>query len=126
MALAELPIPPTLRVADSHGRVACLIQVWDAAAAMPTAGSERRRLSRTGRGRCRGDIVEVVRAAGRALTAREVVQGLLTAGKGHGPGTVARALADLMVAGELVNPKDKKGYRLAEWRKRTATRSLFD
>jgi hypothetical protein len=26
--LAELPVPPTLRVAEVDGRVACLIQVW--------------------------------------------------------------------------------------------------
>jgi hypothetical protein len=38
---------------------------------------------------------------------------------------VAKALADLTVAGELVNPKDKKGYRLAGWR-RDKTPSLFD
>jgi hypothetical protein len=47
------------------------------------------------------------------------------AGKHHGPGTVAKALADLTAAGELVNPKDKKGYRLPEWRK-DKTPSLFD
>jgi hypothetical protein len=27
--LAELPVPPTLRVAEVDGRVTCLIQVWD-------------------------------------------------------------------------------------------------
>jgi hypothetical protein len=30
---------------------------------------------------------------------------------------VAEALAELTASGELVNQKDKKGYRLAEWRK---------
>ena len=35
--------------------------------------------------------------------------------KGLGTGTVAKALANLTTAGELVNPKDKKGYRLATW-----------
>jgi hypothetical protein len=42
-ALAELPVPPTLRVAEVDGRVACLIQVWDATRLMPTTGAERRR-----------------------------------------------------------------------------------
>jgi hypothetical protein len=40
-------------------------------------------------------------------------------------GTVAKALADLTATGELVNPKDKKGYRPAGWR-RDKTPSLFD
>src|SRR5215510_2402718 len=31
---------------------------------------------------------------------------------GHGPGTVAKALADLTKAGELLNPQDRRGYRL--------------
>ena len=50
---------------------------------------------------------------------------LKAAGKRHGPGTVAKALADLTSAGELVNRKDKKGYRLAGWL-RSATPSMFD
>ena len=44
----------------------------------------------------------------------------------HGAGTVAKALAELTAAGELVNPKDKRGYRLPEWPRRTRTPSLFD
>jgi hypothetical protein len=44
----------------------------------------------------------------------------------RGAGTVAKALADLRAAGELVNPKDKRGYRLPEWPKRPQTPSLFD
>ena len=68
----------------------------------------------------------MVRSTGRALTRKEVVRALKVAGKSHGPGTVAKALADLTAAGELVNPKDKKGYRLAEWPKRPQTPSLFE
>ena len=124
--LAGFPTPLALRVADTDGRVACLIQVWDASGAIPTAGAERHRLLRRGRVKCRADIVELVRVAGRALTGKEVAQGLALAGKKHGPGVVARALVELMATGVLVNPKDKKGYRLAEWRKQNATRSLFD
>jgi hypothetical protein len=41
--LADLPSPPTLRVADAEGRVACLILVWDAAQVMPVAAERRRR-----------------------------------------------------------------------------------
>jgi hypothetical protein len=52
-------------------------------------------------------------------------QALKSAGKQHGADTVAKALADLTAAGELVNPKDKKGYRLPQWR-RKQTPSLFD
>ncbi len=124
-ALAAYPSPPTVRVADAEGRVACLIQVWDAARVMPTAGAERVRRTKGGRAGCKADIVAVVTDAGRALTRKEVVRALKGAGKRHGPGTVAKALADLTAAGELVNPKDKKGYRPAGWR-RSATPSMFD
>jgi hypothetical protein len=123
-ALAELPAAPTVRVADAEGRVACLIQVWDVARAMPT-GPESRRRSGGGREGCRGDILSVVRAAARPLTRKEVVRALREAGHDHGAGTVAKALADLTSSGTLVNPKDKKGYRLPGWR-RDRTPSLFD
>src|SRR5438132_12868466 len=89
--LAELPSPPTLRVADAEGRVACLIQVWDAATVMPTAGAERRRRATGGRVGCKTDILSVIKAAGRALTRKDVVRALKATGKSHGPGTVAKA-----------------------------------
>jgi hypothetical protein len=41
-------------------------------------------------------------------------------------GTVVKALAELTAAGELVNPKDKRGYRLPEWPRRPRTPNLFD
>ena len=66
----------------------------------------------------------MVRDAGRAVTRKDVVRALRDSGKVHGPSTVAKALADLTAAGELFNPKDKKGYRLAEW-KSPPTSSLF-
>jgi hypothetical protein len=66
-----------------------------------------------------------VRAAGRPLTRKEVVRALKEAGAGHGAGTVAEALADLTAAGELVNPKDKRDYRLPEWPRPDDTPSLF-
>jgi hypothetical protein len=67
----------------------------------------------------------VVQAVGRALTRKEVIRALRAAGKAHGPGTVDKALADLTAAGELVNPRDKRGYRLPDWPRRPRTRSLF-
>jgi hypothetical protein len=66
----------------------------------------------------------VVSAAGRALTCKEVVRALREARKPHGPGTVAKALAELTKSGELVNPLDKKGYRPSGW-KRAIPPSLF-
>ena len=123
--LVELPRPPMLRVADAEGRVACLIQVWDTSLLMPTAGAERRKRPKGARTECKADILEVVRAAGQALTRKEIVKALRLAGKGHGAGTVAKAAADLTAEGQLVNPKDKKGYRLAGWR-RDKTASLFN
>jgi hypothetical protein len=114
-----------LRVADVEGMVACLIQVWDSSQVMPTAGAERRRRANGERAGCKADIIETLRGAGRAITLKKVVRALRLAGKGHGDGTVAKALADLTSSGELVNPKDKKGYRLPGWR-RDRTPSLFD
>jgi hypothetical protein len=93
---------------------------------MPIIGAERKRRVAGGRAGCRADVVEVVRSAARALTRKEVVKALKLAGKKHGPGTVAKALADLTSTGELVNLKDKKGYRMPEWKRRQRTPSLFD
>jgi hypothetical protein len=38
---------------------------------------------------------------------------------------VAKALADLTAAGELVNRRDKRGYRQPDWPKPPATPDLF-
>jgi hypothetical protein len=65
-----------------------------------------------------------VRAAGRPLTRKEVFRASRAAGGGHGAGTVAKALADLTRSKELVNHKDKRGYRLPAWVRRHP--SLFD
>lgn len=91
---------------------------------MPVASAERRQAGGT-RVQCRQDVVEVVRAAGRPLTSKEVVRALRDAGRPHGAGTVAKALADLTAVGELVNPRDKQGYRLPKWPRRVKTPSLF-
>ncbi len=112
--LADFPELP-LRVTQADGRVACMIQVWDATRVMPTV----RRGERVG---CKKDILDLVREAGRPLTRKEVVKAFR--GR-HGPGTVAKALADLTSAGELMNPKDKRGYRMPEWAHRPGTPSLF-
>ncbi|HEY1186914.1 MAG TPA: hypothetical protein VGE74_04620 [Gemmata sp.] len=122
-ALGGAPAP--FRVADVEGRVACLIQVWDARALMPPVGAERPVREPDIRELCRADILELVRAAPGPRTRKEIITALKAAGKRHGPSTVAKALADLTRAGELVNPKDKRGYRLGGWRK-DKTPSLFD
>lgn len=103
-----------MRVTDANGEIACMILVWRAAEVMPTAAGARGRAT-GGRAGCRADILEVVRAAGRALTHKQLVRVLREAGRPHGPGTVMKALAELTRAGELVNPKDRRGYRLAAW-----------
>lgn len=112
--LGDLADPPRLRVTDASGRLACLIQVWGTGGAMPTAAGERRGPT-GGRAACRADIKAVIGAAGRALTHKQLVRALREAGTPHGPGTVMKALAELTRSGELVNPKDKRGYRLAGW-----------
>lgn len=115
-----------VRVADAAGGLACLILVWPVDARMPTARGEQPTLQKSdgGRERCREDILAVVRAAGRPLTRKEVVRALKDAGADHGAGTVAKALADLTRMKELVNLKDKRGYRLPGWVRKSP--GLFD
>ena len=72
------------------------------------------------------DVLAAVRNAGRPLTRKEVIRALKAAKLRHGAGTVAKALAELTSSGQLVNRRDKRGYRLPEWRRRTETPSLFD
>jgi hypothetical protein len=120
-SLAGLRTPPTVRVTDVEAGVACLVLVWDAKQAMPTV----RWRSPGGRAGCKADVMAAITAAGRSVTRKEVLKALKVAGKKHGPGTVAKALADLTAVGELVNPRDGRGYRLPEWR-RDRTPSLFD
>jgi hypothetical protein len=114
------------RVVDLEGRAACLILVWDATQGMPSAGIARQRRSSGGRIACKVDVTETIRTAGRPITLKEVVKALREAGKSHGQGTVAKALADLTSIGELVNLKDKKGYRFPHWLRQKRSRSLFE
>jgi hypothetical protein len=120
--LSALPSRSKFRVAEADGRLACLIQVWDTAGTMPTV--ERR--PRGERAGCKQDTLAALRAAGRPLTRKLIVKALRDAKTGHGTGTVAKALADLTKAGDLLNPRDRRGYRLSEWARRRATPSLFD
>jgi hypothetical protein len=50
---------------------------------------------------------------------------LRASGLRYAPGTVGEALAELTKAGLLVNPRDKRGYRLPDWPRRPRTRSIF-
>lgn len=88
------------------------------------AAAERRRRAKGVRGVCKQDILQVIEKVNRPLTRKEVVKALRLAEKDHGTGTVAKALADLTASGELVNPQDKSGYRLAGWDRERPT--LFD
>ena len=106
-----------VRVTDAAGGLACMVLVWPANAVMPTARSKQvvKKKPDGGRERCREDILVAVRASGRPVTRKEVVRALRAARADHGPGTVAKALADLTRSKELVNHKDKRGYRLPAW-----------
>lgn len=119
--LSAQPALPKLRVAEADGGLACLIQVWDASGPMPIA-TQPKGGRRAG---CRQDIVQAIRDVGLPLTRKQLVKAFRDAKKAHGPGTIAKALADLTSAGELVNPRDKRGYRLSEWPRRPRTPSLF-
>jgi hypothetical protein len=87
---------------------------------IPTAMGERpSRMPGAERQQCREVVMAVIRAAGVPLIRKDVTRALKTAGSRHGAGTVAKplvkALAKLTNAKELVNHKDKRGYRLPEW-----------
>lgn len=123
--LVKLPTCEGFRVVEVSGRVACMVLVWDAAGLMPTLAADRRARGDGKREECKAAVLAAVRAAGRPLTAKELTRALKEARAGHGPGTVAKALADLTAAGRLVNTRDKRGYRLPEWARRDRTPSLF-
>jgi hypothetical protein len=75
---------------------------------------------------CKRDVLAVAAAAPGPLTRKQVVAALRAAGTPHPGGTVAKALADLTAGGELVNPRDRKGYRLPAAWQRSLTPDLFD
>ena len=122
--LAERADPPTLRVAEVEGAVACLIQVWDARRLMPTVGAERSG-GRSGGGPSarRTCWRSCGRRVGRSPE-RRFCGRLRLAEKHHGPGTVAKALADLHRDGGTREPQGDKRYRMPEWRRKTP--GLFD
>lgn len=101
-SLAGLPAAPSVLVTEAEGRLTCLIRV------APVRARRRRE-------ECRRDVVAALRAADRPLTRPQVVKALAAEGKPHGYAAVAKALAELTAAGELVNPLDRRGYRLPEW-----------
>lgn len=125
-SLSDLNHIPSLRVVEKEGNAACLILVWDVSQGMPPIGVERHLRKTGGRETCKADILNVIGEARRPLTRKEIVSALRSAGKRHGMGTVAKALADLTASGELTNPRDKKGYRLPEWVRIQRTPSLFE
>jgi hypothetical protein len=106
----------SVRVVGACNGLACLVLVWPADGRMPTLRRAASKSGSTGGGRerCRSDVLAVVRAAGGPLTRKEVVRALKDSGAGHGAGTVAKALADRTRSRELINPRDKKGYRPPE------------
>ena len=38
---------------------------------------------------------------------------------------MGKALAELTKAGDLINPRDKRGYRMPEWDRRAKEKGLF-
>lgn len=99
--LADLgPVTGPDAVRVQLGNAVCRVEVW------PARGGPREK--------CRRDILAVMRAAGRPLKRAAIVAALKAAGKRHGLGTVAKALADLTRTGELIGSKTRSGYRLPE------------
>jgi hypothetical protein len=113
---------PRARVAAARNGLTCVVQVWPVRTQMPTASGERR-VPGSRRRQCREDVIAVVSAAGHPLTRKEVIRALKDAKTGHGVGTIAKALAELTASGEMVNTRDRRGYRLPSWVRRQP--SLF-
>lgn len=57
-------------------------------------------------------MLDVLKSFGKPLTRKEVIRELRASNRPHGPGTVAKALADLTADGSLMNARDRGGYRL--------------
>lgn len=113
-----------VRVTEDANGLACTIVVWPADGRVPREPGNTRTRESGGRERCRADILAVVQSAGRPMTRKEVFRALKQNIEGHGAGTVAKALADLTRSGELINYKDKRGYRLPRWQR--CRPGLFD
>jgi hypothetical protein len=113
---------PRARVAAAGNGMACLVQVWPMRTQMPTAKGDRL-VPGSRRKQCREDVVAVVSTAGHPLTRKEIIRALKDMKAGHGVGTIAKALAELTASGELVNTRDRRGYRQLSWVRRQP--SLF-
>src|SRR5690349_10951693 len=81
-ALADRPgsAGGVFRVAAAEGGWACLVQVWPAGMLMPVASAERGRAAGGSKETCRADVLAAVRAAGRAVTRKEVLRLLRASG----------------------------------------------
>lgn len=106
--------PPTCRIVESSGNCGVMVTVWDHRDVMPTAGSTRR--PKPGpkglKDVVKAAILDAIGAAGKPLTTKDVARELREARVVVGASTVLKALAELTQAGQLVNPRDRRGYRL--------------
>jgi hypothetical protein len=74
----------------------------------------------------RAGVILALFRAGRPLTRRPLVRVRRERHPPHWPGTIAMALTGLASAGELLNPRDRRGYRLPDRAKPSPTPDLFD
>jgi hypothetical protein len=95
------------------------LEVWQEGQPAPPAAPPRRANAERRR-QCRADLVAALAARGRPMTRKELAAALrpCPGRPGHGAGTVAKAPAELTAAGQLVNVRDERGYRLTAWASR--------
>jgi hypothetical protein len=111
---AELPagsVPTTFRAVGEADGVAWMLMLWPTTGPMPAIRSPITSGGCGPRSACRAAILDLFRTVGRPLKLTSVVHRLSDR---FGESTVAKALAELMKSGELVNPRDRRGYRLPE------------
>ncbi|HYH69416.1 MAG TPA: winged-helix domain-containing protein [Urbifossiella sp.] len=106
--------PGPARALEVVGRVACMVQVWPASSQMPP-GSLPLPVPDGALERCKAAILEAVHYHGAPVLRKQLLTLLREAGEHYGASTVAKALARLTAAGELVNRRGARGYRLPEW-----------
>ncbi len=91
-------------VADADGRIAPLAPL----VASPPPAADRW-------AECKRDVLAVLSASPTPLKLDQLATALEVVRTPHGRSVLTKALAEMTRAGVLVNPGDKRGYRLPGW-----------
>jgi hypothetical protein len=115
--IGDAPGKPRRWFGRHAGRLV-MVQAWDAGGPPPAARSGG------AVGEAKPALVALVSGAGGPVLRKALLAA--AARLGHRPGTAAKALAELVRDGELLNPRDWLGYRLPGWGPARPGPGLFD